>query len=244
MEITNESIVGEIVAQNYSVSNIFRQNNIDYSCSGKQSIQQACDKINMEPHVLIHQLHTFFNNLEVGKEYELFPDYNAWEFDDLAMHIQNKHHEYVTVQIKEISTLLEKLTQQPSVHQSVHQELLNLFNVSAGEFSAHMKKEELMLFPKIKKMVNAFNSNAQLEERFKMVKMPIQMLLHDHDGELERMMKIEKLTLGLMSAKQITEDEKKLYQLFKEFIEDLLLHLHLENNILFPKTIQLQERLS
>ncbi len=242
MEITQNSTVGELTARHYGVSSVFKKYGINYSCKGKLTLKESDTDSNIQ--ALIAELNAFFGQLKEGEEYATIPDYNSWELDKLAQHIQSTHHKYVEEQVKVIIPILEELASTQTEKSPNFEQVVQVFKASAGELSVHMKKEELMLFPKIKKMVEASQSNQSLDERLRMVKGPIQMLIHDHDGEVERMEQIAKWTNQYTAENDSDEKLKRLYQLLHEFEEDLLLHLHLENNILFPKAVQLQEELA
>jgi len=130
------------------------------------------------------------------------------------------------------------------VHGERHQELFEinaLFKRSAGDLAQHMKKEELILFPFIQKMVKAQKENQLIQEpNFGTVENPIAMMKDEHTIEGERFDKIATLTDGFTPPEDACSTYKVTYQMLKEFEQDLYKHIHLENNILFPKAIQLQ----
>lgn len=129
------------------------------------------------------------------------------------------------------------------VHSDRHPELAEveqLFKASAEELTAHMKKEELVLFPYIRKMVKAENNKTSVEAPFGTVQNPIRMMMHEHDGEGERFRKIAALTDNYNPSAAACNTYRVTFSLLKEFEEDLHLHIHLENNILFPKSITLE----
>lgn len=142
--------------------------------------------------------------------------------------------------IQEITPFLHKVVR---VHGNLHPELIEieqLFKESAGELTAHMKKEELILFPYIRKMVEAQRSGTQVQAPFGTVHNPIRMMMHEHDSEGERFRKIAALSNNYTPPADACNTYKVTYSLLKEFEEDLHLHIHLENNILFPKSIELE----
>lgn len=133
------------------------------------------------------------------------------------------------------------------VHGANHPELFEIneqFNASAGELAMHMKKEELILFPYIKKMV-ASKSNHQPEGKpnFGTVQNPINMMMEEHNVEGERFRKIAHLSYNYNPPADACNTYRVAFSLLKEFEEDLHLHIHLENNILFPKSVTLEKEL-
>lgn len=238
MEISKNSIIGELVAQDYKTASVFKKHQIDFCCNGNRSIAEACEKQQLDADKLIGEL----NNLSNEKSGDKSIDYHTWPLDLLADYIEKKHHRYVEEKITEIKPYLNKIA---TVHGNHHPELLEveqLFNECAGQLTMHMKKEELMLFPAIRKMVT--KGNDYTAPHFGSIANPINQMNSEHDAEGERFRRISELTNGY----QVPEDGCNTYRvtllLLEEFEEDLHLHIHLENNILFPKAIELEKKLN
>ncbi len=150
MEISKNSIVGDLVAQDYRVASVFKQQGIDFCCNGNRSIADVCQQDNIAVEPLIDALKEAAQN-KGGSSI----DYTSWPLDLLADYIEKTHHRYVETKSREIMPFLEKIVR---VHGERHPELETveqLFNTSVGELAMHMKKEELVLFPAIRKMVQA-----------------------------------------------------------------------------------------
>lgn len=162
----------------------------------------------------------------------------------MADYIEKKHHRYVEEKTREITPYLDKICR---VHGDRHPELFEInehFNATAGELAAHMKKEELILFPFVRKMAKAKQENTKLEApHFGTVENPIQMMMHEHTAEGERFRKIETLSNNYTPPEDACNTYRVTFALLKEFEADLHLHIHLENNILFPKAIELEKQL-
>lgn len=231
--------VGEIVAGDYRLAGIFRSHGIDYCCNGNIPLAQACQNQNIEPETVVAEIEEM-NTRAVSAD----TNYQSWPIDLLADYIEKKHHRYVEEKIPEIRQLLEKVCE---VHGENHPELLEitkLFNTAGGELAKHMKKEELVLFPFIRKMMNAKAVGESLTTPFfGEVQNPLQTMIHEHDNEGERFRKISQLSNGYTPPEDACVTFQLTYQALKEFEEDLHLHVHLENNILFPKTLRLEEEL-
>lgn len=129
------------------------------------------------------------------------------------------------------------------MHGKNHQELFainKLFEQGAGELMAHMKKEEFILFPYIRRLTMSKKENLPLGTApFGSVENPIQMMMKEHDTEGERFRKISELSHNYNPPKDGCNTYMVSYALLKEFEADLHMHIHLENNILFPKAISL-----
>ena len=241
MNITKETIIGVLVAQDYHTASVFKQNGIDFCCNGNRSIEEACNQKQKNAGELIQHLEqvTARNTTDASAI-----DLNSWPLDLLADYIEKKHHRYVETKIQEINPFLNKVVK---VHSDRHPELIEiekLFIESAGELTTHMKKEELMLFPFIRKMVASRQMGTMAQSPFGTVQNPIQMMMYEHNAEGERFRKIAELTGDYTPPHDACNTYRVTYALLKEFEDDLHRHIHLENNILFPKAIELEQSLA
>ncbi len=240
MELLKENIIGELVAQNYRAASVFKKHGIDFCCQGNRTIDDACVKKNIDSHSVIDDL-----DVAINQQKNETTDYKSWPLDLLADHIEKTHHRYVEDMIAEIKPYLDKICR---VHGDRHSELLEInehFSNSTGELAKHMKKEELILFPYVRKIVKAAREDSQLETPpFGTVQNPIEMMMSEHDVEGERFRKISELTNNYNPPADACNTYRVTFALLKEFEEDLHLHIHLENNILFPNTIKLEKELS
>ncbi len=237
MNINSNQIIGELVAQDYRTASVFKNYGIDFCCKGNRTISEACTEKNLDAQQLVQTLEQIS---QAGAN--AATDYQSWPIDLLADYIEKKHHRYVDTKILEIKPFLNKIVK---VHGDRHPELAEveqLFNESAGELTAHMKKEEFILFPFIRKMVKLKDSREPLAPpHFGTVQNPIAMMHHDHDAEGERFRRIAALTGNYTPPADACNTYRVTFSLLKEFEEDLHLHIHLENNILFPKAIEMEK---
>ncbi|TXI31576.1 MAG: iron-sulfur cluster repair di-iron protein [Niabella sp.] len=235
MNITEQSIIGDLVANDYRTATVFKKYGIDFCCNGNRTIQEACEKKNLETESVVSSL-TSASATTTGSNI----DYQSWPLDLLADYIEKKHHRYVETRIKEIMPFLQKIVR---VHGERHPELLQveyLFTASAAELTEHMAKEEQILFPYIRKIVTEGTASAS----FGTVQNPIAVMMEEHAQEGERFEKISELTNQYTPPADACNSYMVTFSLLKEFEEDLHLHIHLENNILFPKSIELEKQIS
>ena len=238
MSITEKGIIGEIVAQDYRAAEVFKNHSIDFCCQGNRTIEDACVKHNIEPAILVNELNEKLTAQAATGE----PDYKSWPADLLADYVEKKHHRYVEEKTPVIKQYLEKIA---SVHGGRHPELHEIrdhFNASAGELAKHMKKEELILFPFVRKMVAARGREIE-EPHFGSVQNPIQAMMAEHETEGDRFREIVRLSNNYTPPADGCNTYKVAFAMLKEFEEDLHLHIHLENNILFPQAIAMEEKL-
>lgn len=239
MNITKEAIVGEIVAHDYRTAAVFKSHGIDFCCRGNRSINEVSSTKSISPDILISELTELQQQTGVATN-----DYQSWPLDLLADYIEKKHHRYVEATSSQLKQYLAKLCE---VHGKQHPELFDIaeqFYASAGELAQHMKKEELILFPVIRKMAHAKQNNQEMQApHFGTVKNPIQMMMQEHDTEGERFRLIEELSNRYTPPQDGCNTYKVTFALLKEFEDDLHQHIHLENNILFPKALALEKEL-
>lgn len=234
----SEKQIGQFVAEDYRTASVFSKYKIDFCCNGNRTINEVCEKKGMDSNILLDELHSVLN-----LKGEQTIDYKSWPLDLLIDYIEKKHHRYVEEKIPVLLQFLNKLCK---VHGERHPELFeinSLFTASAGELAAHMKKEELILFPFVKKMVNANMSQGAVEApHFGTVGNPIEMMKEEHDNEGVRFRKIADLTNNYNPPADACNTYKVTYAMLEEFEKDLHLHIHLENNILFPKAVKLEQQ--
>ena len=143
-------------------------------------------------------------------------------------------------------SILSVILKLEQVHGAAHPELFeikNLFKRTADELTQHMKKEELILFPYIKQMVEAARNKTPLSAPgFGTVANPIAMMMEEHENEGNRFEKIVAISNNYTPPADGCNTYKVTFQMLQEFESDLHTHIHLENNILFPKAIVLQEK--
>lgn len=239
MELTSNQIIGELVAEDYRTASVFKKHKIDFCCQGNRTIGEACDKKKVNSEDLLKDLEDARQTKENSNQ-----DFKSWPMDLLADYIEKKHHRYVEEKTQEIEPFLYKVAR---VHGDRHPELLKIeaeFQEAKGALAAHMKKEELILFPFIRKMVQARKDGESLDPpHFGTVENPVAMMKHEHDVEGERFRSIATLSNDYTPPTDACNTYRVTFALLKEFEEDLHMHIHLENNILFPKAIAREKSL-
>ncbi|HET8810798.1 MAG TPA: iron-sulfur cluster repair di-iron protein [Flavobacteriaceae bacterium] len=237
MELTKNQNIGELVATDYRTAQVFKNHHIDFCCHGNRSIEEACREKNLDAENVLQELKKAQENTSSGG-----PDFRSWPLDLLADYVEKKHHRYVEQQIPVLKEYLAKIEQVHGDKHSELEEIQNLFNETAGELSAHMKKEELILFPLIRKLVA--NKPEEKETAKASVANPIQKMMEEHDTEGARFQKIAELSGNYTPPADACNTYRTAFALLKEFEDDLHEHIHLENNILFPEAMELEKERS
>ncbi len=233
MENLAQTKVGQIVAQNYRTAQVLTKYGIDFCCRGGISLQEACQQHNI-------LLETLITELETAAEQSDDRDYSSMSLTNLVQEVVDVHHKYVRITIPALQTYLEKLAK---VHGERHPELHEIkqeFSEAAEALTDHLQKEELILFPYIKAMEEAQEKGYPLSRpHFGDIDNPIRMMEEEHDTEGERFRKIAGMSDHYTCPPDGCQTYRVTYALLQEFETDLHEHIHLENNLLFPRAQQL-----
>ncbi|MBP6516772.1 MAG: iron-sulfur cluster repair di-iron protein [Chitinophagales bacterium] len=234
-----EKKVGDLVKENIKSAHIFKKYGIDFCCGGGITIEKACRKVDVSFDLLTQELLQLANTSATEHQYD------KWELDFLSDYITNTHHKYVTEAISLIQAYAQRVAQ---VHGHACPEVIEInekFELLVDELSMHMKKEELILFPYIKQLAIAAKYNQPIPiPPFGTVQHPIQMMEMEHESAGTILKKIAVLSNNYTPPEWACNTFKALYAKLDEFEQDLHLHVHLENNILFPKAIELENIIS
>lgn len=229
--------VGEIVSKDSRAAAVFEKYHIDFCCNGHKTLKDASpdeETLAVVEGALRRLPHPSATTGLTGGA----SDYEHWPIDLLADLIEKKYHRETAALIGKIQPHLEKLCR---VHGEAHPELFDvrdLFDQSAGELTVHMRREELVLFPFIRKMVQTGQRPAA---PFGNVDNPIGVLTHEHAEEGERFRRIAQLTGHYTVPPDGCNTYRLTLQLLQEFESMLHFHIHLENNLLFPKALVMAE---
>lgn len=234
-----EETLGEIATKDLKKVEVFKKYGIDFCCGGKKTLKQVCEEKNLDIHKIEEELNQS-NNLT--SRYTALP-YNDWELNFLADFIVNTHHSYVNKTMPELVFYANKVMK---VHSSQHPELIRikqLVDIISNELTTHMLKEEKILFPYIQDIVYAKKNNLNIENQFGTIQNPINMMEMEHESVGEAYEEIKRLNNNYTLPADACSSYKILYKMLEEFENDLNIHIHLENNILFPKAIELEKSL-
>lgn len=240
MNITSETRVGRIVVDYPETADVFEKHGIDFCCNGNKTLAAACE----EKQISLDTLKALLEERQSDQDRSNLPDFRTWPLDLLADYVEKKHHRYVEESLPSLTRYLEKIR---LVHGQAHPELEKievLFRESAAELTKHMKKEELILFPFIRKLVKIKEKGGAIDaSAVGAVRHPVQMMMHDHDAEGERFRKIAALSNNYTPPEDSCATYRAAYAKLEEFEKDLHQHIHLENNLLFPGAIEAEKQL-
>jgi regulator of cell morphogenesis and NO signaling len=239
MSVITEKTVRELALEKPGAMRVFEKLGIDYCCGGKQSLEQACREASLQVGEVLDSLEVAERSAE---KIQRDRDWNASPLADLILHISNTHHKYTREEIARLGPLFPKVC---SVHGNNHPELLQLRDTFAGlaqELTAHMMKEEMILFPHITRMeAAASHKTSPPPSPFGSVQNPVSMMEHEHDSAGNALYALRQASHGYTAPPDACVSFRALYQALVEFEADLHQHIHLENNILFPRAIALEK---
>jgi regulator of cell morphogenesis and NO signaling len=235
-----EKKLSEIVLGDVRTIAVFNEFGIDYCCGGKRSLALACKQKGVDVAAVEARL---VAASQAPATEAIVEDYAKWPVDELALHIVHKHHRYVETRLPELLRLIDKVAER---HGPEHAELLeikSIFHGVAEELTGHMKKEELILFPWIKRLGMVERGEIDyVMPPFGSVANPIQMMEREHVDAGDGMARIRVLTNHYVLPAGACMSYWQTYEYLKEFEADLHLHVHLENNLLFPQAIALESQ--
>lgn len=236
METLKDKTVADLVTEHLNTAHVFKKYGIDFCCGGRKSIASVCEKNGINFSELSRDLMDALNTKERSF------DYNKWELDFLSDHIVNVHHRYIEESIPLLLSYGDKVAKVHGHHNTELPEIYNLVKQVCGELAAHMKKEELILFPYIKKIAQAKRENSTLPRpHFGTVDNPVAMMEDEHEAAGEILQEIAELSSQYTPPDYACNTYKAYYSLLDEFEQDLHLHVHLENNILFLKAKKMEK---
>ncbi len=234
-----ESTIGELVTGDFRKAEIFKKYGLDFCCGGKKTLTQACkskglDVVQIEKE--LKEVDTLVANPS--------QDYNSWDIGFLTDYILNTHHKYVKQSIPVIYEYTQKVAK---VHGERHPEAIaiaEIFLTVSDELNRHMCKEEDILFPYIKHLATAQSNKMKIEPSpFGTVENPINLMEQEHDIVGRMLEEIKGLANNYTPPADACTTFRLSYAKLKEFEDDLHQHIHLENNILFPKAIKFEQEL-
>jgi regulator of cell morphogenesis and NO signaling len=242
MNLDTTKTVRELALNIPAATRVFEQLGIDYCCGGNKSLRQACSEANLSVQQVLESLESATDSTEHRQNTTgQHEDWKTAPLADLIAHIENRHHKYVKEEVARLGPLFQKVCE---VHGREHPELFELrrdFRALAQELSMHMMKEEMVLFPYIERMEEAVLScEPILPAPFGTVRNPVASMVHEHDSAGNLLRSMCSLSNGYSAPAGVCTSFKTLYSALAEFERDLHQHIHLENNILFPRAIEME----
>lgn len=236
---TNTTTIRDIVADDFRAASVFQRHRIDFCCGGDRPLGEACREQGVDAGSLVAELEA------VTAAPGDVPRFKAWDADFLAAYIVANHHAYVRGAIETVGAHTQKVA---TVHGEHHPETIRIaahFSAVAEDMVQHMAKEERMLFPYITRLAQAARAGQPAPAApFGTIANPIRMMELEHQAAGDLMAAIRELSGGFAPPSDACTTYRVTYKELEEFEADLHRHVHLENNVLFPKALQLERSLN
>lgn len=226
--------VREIAVAMPHATRVFEKFGIDYCCGGSKTLEQACAAANLRVDAVLQ-------SLEAPAPAAVAQEWAAGPLTELVTHIVDTHHNYVKSETPRIDALTAKVC---GVHGKNHPELLEVQKVFRGlgaELSMHMMKEENILFPYLTRMEQSIQAGRPAAPPpFGSVENPIHMMMMEHDSAGDALRELRRLTADYTPPADACISYQTLYKALSDYEADLHQHIHLENNILFPRAVEME----
>lgn len=233
MGITTEKTIREIALENPATIRVFERFGIDYCCGGRKPLEQACSELQLSVDQVKEKLAECVNG---GSDQSA--EWGTESLSRLIQHIVRKHHAYCRQEVPRLKALAEKVK---SRHGATHPELdeiASLFERLGNDLLVHMLKEEQVLFPYIAGVEHARASGQEPSRPFfGHVSFPVEAMVNDHEEAGEILRRLRALSSNYTPPMGACPSYQGLYHGLLEFERDMHQHVHLENNILFPRAL-------
>lgn len=223
----NPVTVAEFAVSHPGALSVFTKYNIDYCCGGHRSIEEACIRVGLDPEEIKKEIYE--TSASEGAQV-LRPE--KWSSSFLIDYIVENHHAYVKEAIPEITYFIDKVCDAHGHDSPEVIQIREIFTDLAQELSDHMTKEEMILFPALKRLEEQRNEDHPLKAT---VRAPISAMEHEHDSAGELVKAIRFMSRNYTPPDFACPTFKISFQKLQEFDNDLMRHIHLENNILFKR---------
>jgi len=226
--------LGEIAGKDLRKAEVFKKLGLDFCCGGKKSLEDACNEMGLDVDVVKSKLENVSQTQSATPSHE----FSSWPLSFLSDYIVNVHHSYVNQSMPVLLDLSQKVAEHHGASNPELKLVYDKLDEMFCELKVHLKKEENILFPYIKQLENA--NGSPVAKAFASVQQPVSVMEHDHDivGDLAK--EIRALSNNFNLPATACNSYALLYKKLEEFEDDLHVHIHLENNILFPKVIEME----
>lgn len=229
--ITPASSVGDIVASRPLLARSFEQLGIDFCCGGKSSLASACAARGLEVNTVIALLAATSASLAGGP-----PEVDAagMSLTALADHIEQTHHVYVKEELPRLVEMADRVGLKHGWRDARLPEMAQIVHALTAEMLAHMQKEEGILFP----LVRQIDSGSRDGFHCGSIANPIRVMEAEHESAGQAMARLRELTDDFTPGPDACNTHRALLAGLAQFEADLHLHVHKENNILFPRALE------
>jgi regulator of cell morphogenesis and NO signaling len=236
VDLVADKTIGEIVAEDYRTASVFAAHGIDFCCGGKSPLAAVCEERGFDPAALAREIEAARSTPPDRSQ-----NYAAWSLAFLADYIVNTHHAYIKENTGRIAAYARKIAQVHGPHHPEVVEIATIFEKVGADLAAHLIEEEEVLFPAIKRAEASQKASRPAEAKdLTTINRLLEQSGREHDEIGGATHGIRHLARDYAIPDDVCNTYAVTYHMLKEFEDDLHMHVHLENNILFPKAAQLR----
>jgi regulator of cell morphogenesis and NO signaling len=238
MSVTTTSTVRELAVTIPGATRVFEEMGIDYCCGGKRTLADACREFNKPVAEVVRRLEAAGQAIEPGDK---LPNWQSESLSGLSTHIVDTHHFFTKQELARLEKLLDKVCARHGENHPELAELRGTFHHLKQDLIPHMLKEEQVLFPHIARMEEAVSEQRAVPVPFFVtVQNPVRMMMTEHDTAGELLGKMRKISGNYSAPPDACISYQTLYEGLQDLEADLHQHIHLENNILFPRAVDME----
>jgi len=238
MTVTISKTVRDYAIETPQTIPVFEKFGIDFCCGGNRPLDEACTAANLKVDEVLRALEAALAKPVERSDKEL----QAGSLAELIAHIEQTHHVFVRTEIPHIEKLADKVYEK---HGANHRELVHIrsiFHGLAQELTLHLMKEENILFPYIERMEESvLQDEPILPPPFGTVANPVRMMEHEHDSAGQALKGLRQASEDYTPPPDACTSYRALYTALANFEKDLHQHIHLENNVLFPRALEMEQ---
>ncbi|HWQ54141.1 MAG TPA: iron-sulfur cluster repair di-iron protein [Bryobacteraceae bacterium] len=236
--LTEHRTVGEIAAEYPATVRVFQRHQIDFCCGGKLPLANACESRGLAPEKLLEEL----EEAAAGRQTDA-TDWNAASLTALIDHIVRTHHEYLKSELPRLSEMLARvISKHNNKYGQIPEQLGEIFEGLRAELESHLMKEENVLFPLVEQMEAAAKAGVSAPPAHcGSVNNPIRVMVHEHDSAGGALAELRAVSRNYAVPEDACNTFRALYHDLEVLEADLHQHIHLENNVLFPRAAALEK---
>jgi regulator of cell morphogenesis and NO signaling len=238
-QISPSDTIADMVTKHPNRAKVFRELGIDFSCRGNMTIREACEQKGLDiEDVLLHFKNTSATDTQGGL------DFVKWDSSFLSQYIVQMHHKYV----KTLTTYIKELSRKVAIENSLkHPEITrvaDIFTIIGKTLVQNTDQEELVLFPYIHALSEAYKKDKRIKAaEFDNLSIPLTMIQAEHQQLVKDFEEIRLLTNNYELPRYVSSSYTILLKMLRDYEDDLIMHVHIENNILFPKLLALEDEM-
>ena len=239
--IDQNLLVSEIVNIDYRAADVFRKYGIDFCCGGKWPLQVVCDTRNLDVSAIKKELEEAIRNIHLPTTL----NFDQWDIDFLTDYIINVHHQYLRTALPETRDYLLHFMEDHQKNFPYLTDLLKVFTGLCNEMIPHLDEEETIIFPYIRQISHAYHSKESYAALLvRTLRKPVENVMHHEHESVNRSLRLmRQLTDRYTPPDGACVSHKVTLSKLLEIDNDLIQHLHLENDILFPRAIAMEKEL-